>query len=181
MPRKVSSCLVAALLALTSFAAKAEGGHDLSFGGSFSPKGCGVELYGEGVSSSFRLTLRSDFQDIIDGGSEVPGVVCGFSLDYPLKKWRTGAGEISLTLGPTVSAGYVRDLGYKHGVMAAIGCSTGANFKFDGSPLEISVRLAGETGMHSMGGDDVHDTTLRFYVNGLRRAWAPELTIRYRF
>lgn len=181
MPTKVTACLVAALLALTSATSKAEESRNIHMGGIFSPKGCGVVLHGTGENSSFMITLRSDFQDLIDGKSEVPGVVGSFAVHYPAKEWKTRLGKVKWLIGPAVSVGYVRDSERSHGFMSSIGCSTGACFSFNGSPFVISACLTGEIGVHALRGRDLHDIKLQLYSNGLKRAWMPELTISYGF
>ncbi len=181
MSGKARLCLTIFFLLAPLLGAGAAPGHVFSGGIIFSPKGCGVMFRSEGESSAYRILVRSDFQGIITGKEEVPGVVASIAMEYPLKKWTTGAGEARLHVGPSVSAGYVCDKDREHGLLVSVGCTGGADFSFRGSPIEISLDFSAEIGVHVVVRDISHDASTNFYRNGLRKLLEPELTIRYRF
>ena len=64
--------------------------------------------------------------------------------------------------------------------MAAASAMAGADFFFFRAPVTVTAGLSADLGAH-MVIHSSYDNTMTFYKNGLRRAWYPELTVKYRF
>lgn len=157
-------------------------GRAVEAGGLFSTKGCGAVLvfpHPDGAAAELRLL--SDFAQVLRGHEYYPGAKLQYLYRLRVQE-QTVSDELSvrLTAGPGLTVGAVRDQGKGDGLLAALCGGFSAEFLFRRVPVTISASLSADLGAHLVF-KKWSDSTMTLYRNGLRKAWQPEISIRYRF
>ncbi len=154
----------------------------LEAGGIFSFKGCGLSLVapmkGGGMGE---IRLLADFEHVLINHEARPGTRIQLLRHFGLKEMDLGDDlAIQLTGGPGLTAGLVRDRGKDAGYLIALSVGGGADFLFKTVPVSVFVGLSADIGAHVIIRNQ-YDNTMTFYQNGWRRAWYPEVSVKYRF
>lgn len=142
-----------------------------------SPAKAGISARFTGDSGNIsEVRLYAEVCDIIRGKYSWPGIRADWHLLFPVATFSgSSTTEISFNAGPGVTAGYVRDRKEEAGVIAGLSGMASLDFRFN-VPVTLSLSLSAVCGFHLKSG-----TTMRFYRNGIYRAWIPALTIKYNF
>ena len=151
-------------------------------GGLFSFKGCGlVADFPMRDGGGGEIRLLTDFEQILQGHAAAPGIRISFFRRFQLKEYPISNDLIiRISAGPGLTGGWVHDHEKEASYMAAASAMAGVDFLFFRAPVTVTAGLSADLGAHMV----IHsryDNTMTFYKNGLRRAWYPELTVKYRF
>lgn len=150
-------------------------------GASHSPKWIGVSslMNTSDGRSYLSAELVADLSGVLRGWRDVPGVQFRFSRLYPLTGTTLSTGtSMQLLAGPGVMAGYICDRDGDHGVTAGLSGTCGLFFDFR-KQVAAGLFLSTDIGLHHQlqGTGNV----LRFYMDGVLRAYYPEFRLLYRF
>lgn len=113
------------------------------------------------------------------GRYDKPGYKADCHLLFTARELNFGKSALSLTGGPGAVVGYTHNTKGKYGVIAGVSGTFQATLR-SGSPLSLSLGFTAMLGCH-MSSNPVHGSTLEFHSLGVRYAYIPEITIRYRF
>ena len=147
---------------------------------SFKGVGATVILQGK-QGATGELRLLADFADILMGHTARPGTRIQYLQHFPVHRFDL-SNELTINIiwGPGVTLGLVRDKRKQGGYLAAVSGFAGAEFIFHRVPVTVSTSFSADLGAH-MTIRNRYDNTMTYYEYGLRRAWYPEIGIRYRF
>lgn len=145
-------------------------------------KGVGLALEWSRMEDLGRMGLTLDFSGVLTGKTRRPGLRASYQRLFlsPLGQFRDGS-RLSLYYGPGLGLGAVRDHDDHRGLMACLSGSVGMHFLFPESPLTVSAGLSAELGLHAEKVEGAGNRIIRFYQNGIRRAWMPEIQLIYHF
>ena len=145
-----------------------------------SPKTAGISLLLETKSGTATLVRPCfDLEGIPRGRYDKPGYKADCHLLFTAREFNFGKSALSLTGGPGAVVGYTHNTKGKYGVIAGVSGTFQATLR-SGSPLSLSLGFTAMLGCH-MSSNPVHGSTLEFHSLGVRYAYIPEITIRYRF
>lgn len=157
-------------------------GRRLEAGGFFSPKGSGIVLsvpMRDGGTGEIRVL--ADFEDFLTSHDVRPGTRVELYRNFVLKEREVSDDlKIRFIAGPGITGGLVRDRGKEAGFLMALCLDTGAELAFGAAPVTVFFGFSGHLGAHLVFRDQ-YDNTMSFYTEGVRRAWMPEMAIKYRF
>lgn len=147
-----------------------------------SPKSFGVFYSTSNNNSRIanRIAINLDLFDVLNGQSEKPGVNIMYNMTKPFRDWELKSGTmVSFYAGPGVSIGYLKDFQKDFGWLMAVNGSCGFAFCFV-KPVNIQLGIIGEFGIHYCG-NNVKDTDIGLYKQGILNAIMPEISVSYRF
>lgn len=107
------------------------------------------------------------------------GIQGGLPSAFTAREFNFGKSVLSLAGGPGAVVGYTHNTKGKYGVIAGVSGTFQATLR-SGSPLSLSLGFTAMLGCH-MSSNPAHGSTLEFHSLGVRYAYIPEITIRYRF
>lgn len=150
-------------------------------GGVYSPKGVGVSslMATFGRSSYLKAELVADLAGVLRGWGDVPGIQARFSHLYTLVRTELPTGtSLKFQSGPGTMFGYVCDQEGNHGMTACLCGEAGLFFDFQ-KKVAVGLFFSADVGLHHQrkGSADL----VKFYLNGVLRAYYPELRLLYRF
>lgn len=191
MRRKSPIVLSMSILLCFCFRAEAQ---DYSFGLYSSLKGIGAVFEHSRPGNCFNCySAIMDIYGMPTGRSNMPGAHFSFSHNVIYRESERNGVIYRLYWGTGGSMGFLHDfekglfaspggtvLRRNYGFMAALDGNYGCKFIFR-DELSIDLRFTGEFGFH-MRRDEIHgNTDLACYLNGLFRAFHPQLIISYLF
>lgn len=140
-----------------------------------------VVEWGKGAHEVSRAGVTLDLGGILTGETGKPGYRVSYQRCFfsPVSHWNDGS-EVSIFYGPGIGGGTVRDHNGERGSIAFLSGTVGLHFLFPDSPITVSACICAELGLHRERVSGGH-SILRFYQNGLRRVWMPELQFIYHF
>ena len=191
-----SLAFAAAFAAALSFCHPAEGqtSERYSIGLYNSVRGLGLSFFSQKEDMSFNsYSLTADMYGVLKNSTDRPGLHFNFSRNYYLMSSGDEGFTFLMFSGPGVSAAYTRDYeaGYydrdfhgsfvkNQGAMLALSASFGGRFIFN-RQLELQLSWLLETGVHIRKDEELPQTVVSFYKNGLFKAPYPILHVTYRF
>ena len=146
-------------------------------------------MKGSGVAFVFQMKdggtgegrILADFENILIGHNARPGTRIQFFRNYILHETVVSEDlSIRVLSGPGMTAGLVRDHDKEAGYLFAVSVSGGVDLVFRQAPVSVYVGLSADLGAH-LTVRNRYDNTMTFYQNGIRRAWYPEVSVKYRF
>lgn len=181
------------LLFASGFCFQAKG-QDAAMGVYNSLKGFGICTEVDGSDQDHErfntYILSMDIYGMPMGRTERPGIKFNFSHNHVLVKGGRGGVDSQIYAGPGAAVGLVQDrensvasqsrLVNNPGVVAALSGSAGMRMLFREHVL-IDLSFTFEAGFHIRNDEWQDQRDLRFYSNGISRAWYPQLSILYKF
>jgi hypothetical protein len=157
-------------------------------------RGIGLSLFEQREDLSFNsYSLTADLFGVLNGRTDVPGLHFNFSRNYYLMSSGDERCNFLLFSGPGATIAYTRDYekGYYNrehfgpfeknpGVVLALSASFGCRFVFR-RRIELQLSWLLETGLHLRQDEELPQTKVSFYRNGVLRAPYPILHVTYRF
>lgn len=139
--------------------------------------GAVVDIRGRQTTS--RVVICTDLYNVLDGTYPSPGYRAGYYMSFPLiTKELSDDCRFAFEAGPGMTAGFVRDAKKDRGVMAGLSGIAAIDLIF--KKITISCSAMAILGFH-LDYRDSNTGILELYHNGLKEAWMPEISIKYRF
>lgn len=154
-------------------------GQKVEAGVKSSPKSFGAVLDIRGKQTTSRMEICADLYRVLDGSCSSPGYRIGYQMSFPLiDKALSECCQFLFEAGPGMTAGYVRDGNKALGLMGGLSGIAVIDLIFN--KITISCAANAVLGFH-LNYQNSESGTLELYINGLKQAWMPEISIKYRF
>ena len=153
-----------------------------------SPKGFGLSLQTPSGDSFDSFTIHVDMYGLFSSRTDIPGVKVCYTRNRILKTYERDGRRVETYLGLGCAAGYVHDfekgdsaLRRHPGASIALAGVIGSRMVFKNVPVCLDFSFRGEAGVHIRTDEELGNSSLSLYVNGLIQTLSPQVSILYCF